>query len=197
MRKPTAMALFILAMPLKGAPMARLLLGLAFLALPIVELVLLIKTGQTIGFWPTLGLVVAAAMLGTAIMSRQGITVARRTREAVAAGRPPVGPVLDGAFLLLAGLLLISPGFITDVFALALLIPPIRNKVARWSVRRFAERTHAQAKMYEARRRAEGGPSGAAPPAEGQVDGPIIEGEFERLGEKGRAPHPGKDRDRI
>ncbi len=177
--------------------MARLLLGLAFLALPIVELVLLIKTGQAIGFWPTLGLVVAAAVLGTAIMSRQGITVARRTREAVATGRPPVGPVLDGAFLLLAGLLLISPGFITDVFALALLIPPVRNKVARWCVRRFAERTHAQAKMYEAKRRAEGGPSGAAPHAEGHVDGPIIEGEFERLGEKGRAPHPGKDRDRI
>ena len=59
------MALFILAVPLKGPPMARLLLGLAFLALPIVELALLIKTGQAIGFWPTLGLVVAAAVLGS------------------------------------------------------------------------------------------------------------------------------------
>jgi UPF0716 protein FxsA len=172
--------------------MARLLAGLAFLALPIVELFLLVKTGQAIGFWPTLGLVVGAALLGIAIMSRQGLTVARRTREAVATGRPPVGPVLDGAFLLLAGVLLIWPGFITDIFALALLIPPVRNKVARWGVRRFAERTHAQAKIYEARMRREREARGAAP-----SDGPVIEGEFERLGEKGPAPHPGKDLDRI
>jgi hypothetical protein len=51
--------------------------------------------------------------------------------------------------------------------------------------------------MYEARRRSEGGPSATAPPAGEHIDGPIIEGEFERLGEKGRAPHPGKDGDRI
>jgi UPF0716 protein FxsA len=189
------MALFILAVPLKGRPMARLLLGLAFLALPILELALLIRTGQAIGFWPTLGLVVGAAVLGGAIMSRQGITVARRTREAVAMGRPPVGPVLDGAFLLLAGALFISPGFISDILALALLIPPVRQKVARWCVRRLAERAHAQAKVYEAGRGT--GPSGTPPSAGGRVEGPVIEGEFERLGEKARAPHPGKDRDQI
>ena len=83
----------------------------SLIALPILELALLIKTGQAIGFWPTLALVVGAAVLGGAIMSRQGISVARRTREAIAQGRPPVGPVLDGAFLLLAGALLITPGF--------------------------------------------------------------------------------------
>ena len=83
--------------------MTRLVLGLAFIALPMLELALLIKTGQAIGFWATLGLLVGAAVLGGAIMSRQGISVVRRTQEAVAQGRPPVGPVLDGAFLLLAG----------------------------------------------------------------------------------------------
>ena len=101
--------------------MARLLLGLGLIALPFVELALLIKTGQTIGFWPTLGLLVGAAVVGGAIMSRQGLTVARRTQEAVALGRPPVGPVLDGALMLLAGALLITPGFVTDAMALALL----------------------------------------------------------------------------
>jgi UPF0716 protein FxsA len=188
------MALFILAAPLKGRPMARFVVGLALIALPILELVLLIKTGQAIGFWATLGLVVGAGVLGAMIMSRQGISVARRTREAVALGRPPVGPVLDGAFLLLAGALLISPGFLTDVLALALLIPPVRRKVARWCVRRLAERAHVQVKMHEARSQGEPGPS---PSAGGQVGGPVIEGEFERLGEKTRAPPPGKDRDRI
>ena len=81
--------------------------------------------------------------------------------------------------------------------ALALLIPPIRRKVARWCVRRLVERAHVQVKVYEARSRGEPGPSGPAPAAGGQVGGPVIEGEFERLGEKARAPHPGKDRDRI
>jgi UPF0716 protein FxsA len=157
----------------------------------------LIKTGQAIGIWATLGLLVGAAVLGGAIMSRQGLSVARRTQEAVALGRPPVGPVLDGAFLLLAGALLISPGFITDVMALALLIPAIRRKVARWCVRRLVERAHVQVKVYEARSRGASGPSEPSPAAGGQVDGPVIEGEFERLGEKAREPHPGKDPDRI
>src|SRR5436190_13410974 len=148
--------------------MARLLLGLFLIALPVLELALLIKTGQVVGLWPTLAMVVGAGVLGAVIMSRQGMSVARRTREAIAQGRPPVGPVLDGAFLLLAGALLISPGFLTDVMALALLVPPIRLKVARWCVRRLAERAHAQA---EARSRSQTGPAGPTPSASGQVDG--------------------------
>jgi len=198
-RKPTGTALFILAAPQKGRPMTRLVLGLALIALPMLELVLLIKTGQAIGVWATLGLLLGAAVIGGAIMSRQGISVARRTQEALAAGRPPVGPVLDGAFLLLAGALLISPGFITDVMALMLLVPPIRRKVARWCVRRLVERAHVQVKMYEARSRGEPGPgpAGPKPSSGGEVGGPVIEGEFERLGEKTRGSHPGKDPDRI
>lgn len=177
--------------------MARLVLGLALIALPILEMALLIRTGQAIGFWPTLGLVVAAAVIGGAIMSRQGISVARRTQEAVAQGRPPVGPVLDGAFLLLAGVLLIWPGFLTDAMALVLVIPPSRRKVARWCIRRLAERAHVQVKVYEARSGGERGPAGPAPGSGAQVGGPVIEGDFQRLGEKARAPHPGKDTDRV
>jgi len=172
--------------------MARLLLGLFLIALPVLELALLIKTGQVVGLWPTLAMVVGAGVLGAVIMSRQGMSVARRTREAIAQGRPPVGPVLDGAFLLLAGALLITPGFLTDVMALALLIPPIRRKVGRWCVRRLVERAHVQIKVYEARSRGE-----PVPPGEDRVSGPVIEGDFERLGEKARGPHRGKDRDQI
>ena len=172
--------------------MARLLLGLFLIALPVLELALLIKTGQVVGLWPTLAMVVGAGVLGAVIMSRQGMSVARRTREAIAQGRPPVGPVLDGAFLLLAGALLITPGFLTDVMALALLIPPIRRKVGRWCVRRLVERAHVQIKVYEARSRGEPVPLG-----EDRVAGPVIEGDFERLGEKARGPHRGKDRDQI
>jgi UPF0716 protein FxsA len=175
---------------LKGGAMARLLLGLALIALPFVELALLIKTGQTIGFWPTLGLLVGAAVVGGAIMSRQGLTVARRTQEAVALGRPPVGPVLDGALMLLAGALLITPGFVTDAIALALLIPPIRRKVARATVRRLVERAQMQVRVHKSGSGAEGGRAGKA-------DGPIIEGEFVRLGENSQPSDPGEDGDRT
>jgi len=167
--------------------MARLLLGLALIALPFLELAVLIKTGQTIGLWPTLGLLVGAALIGGAIIARQGLSVARRAQEAVAHGRPPVGPVLDGAFMLLAGALLIIPGFITDAMALALLIPPIRRKVARWTVRRLVERAGVRLKGD--------GPGREA--AAGETEGPIIEGEFVRLGEKSQAPHPATDGDRA
>jgi UPF0716 protein FxsA len=172
--------------------MARLLLGLSLIALPLCELALLIRTGQAIGFWATLGLVVAAGLAGGAIMSRQGLTVARKTQEAIALGRSPAGPALDGAFLLLAGALFVMPGFITDGIAFLLLIPPVRRYVARWCVRRLADRVHVEIKTQEARTRGTSAGQGGK-----SAGGPIIEGEFERLSEKTPAPHPGSRIDRL
>jgi UPF0716 protein FxsA len=190
------MGLFILAMSRKGGPMTRLIIGLFLIALPFLEIALLIKSGQVIGFWATLAMVVGAGVLGAAIWSRQGLSVARKARQAVAQGRPPVGPVLDGAFLLLAGALLITPGFLTDVLALLLLIPPIRHKVMRWTVRRLVERAHVQVRTFDTRIPGEPRtPSSGASDGPGQdpAKGPLIEGEFERLGEKTSTPHRGKD----
>jgi UPF0716 protein FxsA len=167
--------------------MARLLLGLALIALPLLELALLIKTGQAIGFWATLGMVVGAGILGAAILSRQSLGVLRRTQEAIAQSRPPVAPVLDGAFLLLAAALLITPGFLTDVLALLLLVPPIRHRVARWSVRRLVRSAHVRITAFEAQRAS----------ASARAEGPIIEGDFERLGEKTTEPHRPNGRDRL
>jgi UPF0716 protein FxsA len=164
--------------------MLRLILGLFFIALPFLEIALLIRTGQVIGFWATVAMVVGAAVLGALIWSRQGLSVARKAREAVAQGRPPVGPVLDGAFLLLAGALLITPGFLTDIMGLLLLVPPIRHKVMRWTARRLVEHVHVQARTFGVRVRRE---AGQPPPGAGR--GPVIEGEFERLGEEANAPN--------
>jgi UPF0716 protein FxsA len=189
------MPLFILRGAIaRGAPMTRLVLGLVLIALPFLELALLIKAGQIIGFWATLAIVVSAGLLGAFIWSRQGVSVARKTQQALAQGRPPMGPVLDGAFLLLAGGLLITPGFLSDALALLLLIPPVRHKVSRWVVRRLAERAHVQVKTFEASIRET--PSQGSRGAD-QVQGPVIEGEFERLGEKSRTPHRDKDDDRV
>jgi UPF0716 protein FxsA len=162
------------------------------IALPMAELALLIKAGQAIGVWATLGLVVGAVILGAAILAHQGTSVVRRMQQALAQGRPPVAPVLDGVFLVLAGVLLITPGFLSDALALLLLIPPARRGVARWCVKQLVARAHVQLRA--------GGKIGdvpGQPPAAGSGQGPVIEGEFERLDEKATGPHRGKDRDRL
>jgi UPF0716 protein FxsA len=188
------MALFILAWLSKGRQMARLVLAFILIGLPLLELALLVRTGQVIGFWATLGMVIGAGVIGALVLSRQSLTVLRRTQEALAQGRPPVAPVLDGAFLLLAGALLITPGFLTDVLALLLLIPPIRHAVARWSVRRLVRSAHVRINTF--RGPVEDEPK-RSPAGTTRPEGPIIEGEFERLGEKTTEPHRGKGRDRL
>jgi UPF0716 protein FxsA len=170
--------------------MFRLVIGLILVTLPLLELAVLIKVGQAVGFWPTFGMVVGAGLLGAFIMSRGSLGVLRRTTQALEQGRPPVADALDGAFLLMAGMLLITPGFVTDFMALLLLVPPLRHALARWTVVRAIER---------------GGLAGSSPGADGttpgedvgrssagQGNGPVIEGEFERLGEKPADPQATK-----
>ena len=173
--------------------MLRLTLGLILIALPMVELALLIKTGQAIGVWATLGLVVGAGLLGTVIVAQQGVSVVRRSQQALAQGRPPVAPVLDGVLLVLAGALFITPGFLSDALALLLLIPPVRRGAARWGVQQLVQRAHGQ--LGATGSQLEGAP-GQSFPGE-PAKGPVIEGEFERLGEKATGPHRDKDRNRL
>jgi len=158
--------------------MLRLAVGLAFIVVPMLELVLLIKTGQIIGVWATVALVVTTALTGAMIISRQSLAVLRRTLEALSEGRPPVTPVLDGLFLLLAGALLLTPGLITDAVALALLVPPFRRAVARASVRWLVRGARLNVKVYRGTARS-APETPRRPPGAG--DGPIIEGEFQRL----------------
>jgi UPF0716 protein FxsA len=170
--------------------MARLVLAFILIALPLLELALLIKTGQVIGFWATLAMVVGAGVIGALVLSRQSLAVVRRTREAVAEGRPPVAPVLDGAFLLLAGTLLITPGFISDVLALLLLIPPLRRGVARWGVRRLVRSAHVRISTHRAGLRA------TRRLRDHWFEGPSSKANSSAWG-KTTEPHRGKDRNRL
>lgn len=164
--------------------MLRIVLGSIFVALPLIELALLIKTGQVIGFWATMGMVMGTGLLGAYILMRQSWTTVRRMQEAVAKGQPPVAPVVDGAFLVIAGALLITPGLISDTVALLLLIPPVRRAVARWLVRLAVRRAQVQVRVFEAGVRGSRDPQQAS-----KGGGPIIEGEFERMDEKATGPH--------
>lgn len=114
------------------------LLFLLFTALPFVELWLLLQIGQELGAPATLGLIVATGLLGTALARWQGTAALARLRADLAQGHAPTGALLDGALVLVGSVLLITPGVITDVVGLLLLVPPVRALVAR-GVARWAQ----------------------------------------------------------
>lgn len=125
---------------------------LVLLAVPLIEISFLIKVGQVIGFWPTIGLLIAMAVLGSALLQRQGLDVMRKAADALAEGRPPVAAVIDSVFLVIAGLLFLTPGFLTDIVGLTLLIPPVRRFLANAAFRRLADSGDVQVRTYERRR---------------------------------------------
>lgn len=101
--------------------------ALGLLLLPIVEIALFIKVGQTIGLFPTLGLVIFAALFGAMLLRQQGLSVVNQLRGNISAGQLPARTIADTMMIGLAGLMLILPGFLTDILALALLLPPVRG----------------------------------------------------------------------
>ena len=117
-----------------------LLLVLIFIVVPIAELALLIQVGELIGVWWTIALLIADSILGSLLMRSQGRAAWRRFNAAIAEGRAPAREVLDGVLVIFGGALLLTPGFVTDVFGLAFLLPPTRALIRRLLVRRFAGR---------------------------------------------------------
>ena len=114
-----------------------LVLALILLALPIVEIALIVQVGQATNWLVVVLATIATAALGATILKRQGLTVARDYRASVRSGRVPVGPTVDGAGLLLAAPLLMTPGFVTDAIGFALLVPAVRRELARVLLRRM------------------------------------------------------------
>lgn len=101
----------------------------AFVAVPIIEIALFIWVGGLIGVWMTLLLVVAAAVLGMALVRNQGFAQLQRLQSSLEGRGDPAAPLAHGAMILLSGILLIIPGFFTDALGLALLVPAIRTLV--------------------------------------------------------------------
>jgi UPF0716 protein FxsA len=139
------------------------LLLLLFIVVPIAELALIIQVGQEIGVWWTIAVLVADAILGSVLARSQGRAAWRRFNEAMQAGRVPAREVLDGALVLFGGALLLTPGFLTDLLGLVLLVPPTRALVRAVLVRRFAQRMVVAATATR--------PRGPRTPREYDVDG--------------------------
>jgi UPF0716 protein FxsA len=112
----------------------------AFIVLPFVELAVLIKAGQSFGFGPTILLMVAISVAGFILVRMQGFRIVRRIQSEITAGKVPTQPMIDGFLALFAAAMLMTPGFVTDILGIILLLPPTRAIIRPFVVRYFVGR---------------------------------------------------------
>lgn len=147
-------------------------LALVFIGTTAAEIAILVKVGALLGGWATFGLVIATGVAGGWLARRQGIAVAQRLRRSLESGDPTLA-LVDAALVLAAGVMLLSPGFLTDATGLLLLLPPLRAPVARWLHAKLAARAraHVGAIHFEAPPRPGwGGDDDEDPPPPGVID---------------------------
>ena len=111
-------------------------LFIMFVAVPILEMVILIKVGGLIGAIPTIAMVVLTATVGIWLLKLEGIATLRRVQEKMATGQLPETELLEGIMLIVGGALLLTPGFVTDAFGFVCLIPGLRRPLAGWLIKR-------------------------------------------------------------
>ncbi len=138
-----------------------------FIVFPLAELYVIIEVGRQIGALPTIAILVADSILGSLVLRSQGRAVWRRFNEALRDRRPPAREVLDGALVIFGGALLLTPGFLTDILGIILLLPPsravVRGALVGWFGRRFrVARVAGGAASAGARRARARRPAGAA-----------------------------------
>jgi UPF0716 protein FxsA len=148
---------------------------LAFIAVPMIEIGLFIQVGGWIGLWPTLGLVLLSAIVGTWLVRMQGALALAQLRGSLNELRDPTEPIAHGALILLAGALLLTPGFFTDALGILLLIPAVRSAIMR----------HLAARMQVERFTV-----GGAPPRPHPHRPDVIDGEFHEIDPENRPPRP-------
>jgi UPF0716 protein FxsA len=176
--------------------MALILLAVLFIGLPLLEIAVFIEVGDLIGVWATIGLTVATALAGSLLLRAQGLATLLRVRAQMDQGQLPAREIFEGVCLVLAGALLLVPGFVTDTFGLLLFIPPVRDLLRLLIARRIA----AKAARGEARVFVDGveiGPRGPRRRPPGGRDGQVIEGDYEDVTGEGDGRRPPPDQRRI
>lgn len=119
-------------------------LALLFLIVPFVELLLIVKVGQSIGVLNTFALLVVISAVGAWLVKREGLGVFRRAMTRINAGEVPARELIDGVLILFAGALLMTPGFLSDVVGILLLLPQVRTVFRAGTVRLLARRAKVQ-----------------------------------------------------
>lgn len=117
----------------------RRILFLLFIIVPALEMYTIIRVGSAIGGWPTFLLIISMGFAGAYLMKRQGMRTLQQIRYELSMGIPPGDTLLDGACILIGGTMLLSPGFLTDIVGLLLLVPflrrPVKALLKRWLLR--------------------------------------------------------------
>jgi UPF0716 protein FxsA len=110
-----------------------------FVVVPIIEIALFIEVGGFLGLWPTLAIVVLTALAGSALLRAQGFATLETLQNNLRTGGDPINPMAHGALILVAGVLLLTPGFFTDTVGLSLMIPRVRIWVIKWVASRIKD----------------------------------------------------------
>ncbi|MCE0506278.1 FxsA family protein [Roseivivax sp. GX 12232] len=180
---------------------------LAFIGVPLIEIALFIQVGGLIGLWPTLAVVVVTAVIGTYLVRSQGAMALSELRGSFSELRDPTEPLAHGAMILLAGALLLTPGFFTDAVGFALLTPPFRRAALAYA------KKHVKVQRFDmggaARHPGQGprpGPGASPHPGAGAGPRPghpgagagghrpgedVIDGEYTEIDPAKRPTHPG------
>ncbi|PKN31258.1 MAG: membrane protein FxsA [Deltaproteobacteria bacterium HGW-Deltaproteobacteria-18] len=114
-------------------------LFLLFVLVPVAEIYLLVTVGSSIGAFPTVALVILTALAGAHLARMQGLSTMMRIRENLDQGFMPAEELLDGVLIFLAGMVLLTPGFLTDIAGLLILLPVTRNLFKQWLRKKFDE----------------------------------------------------------
>ncbi len=141
-------------------------LFLLFVAVPLIEIALFIKLGGFLGLWNTLAIVVATAFLGTWLVRTQGAAVMNQVRGSFSEMRDPTEPLANGAMILFAGALLLTPGFFTDAVGFLLLFPPFRAAAFKYAKSRIKVQTFT---------------TGSPPPHRQNPSSNVIDGEYTEI----------------
>ncbi len=159
---------------------------LAFIIVPIVEIGVFVEVGGALGLWNTIGLVIMTAVIGASLLRAQGMNTLRRAQESFSRQVFPMVELFDGLCLLVAGALLLTPGFVTDATGLAFFVPWVRAALRRVALSRLMESGPGGAWTDGQNI---GGP-GPGPGPDGQ-DGGIIDGEFREIDNDWDSPDGG------
>lgn len=108
-----------------------------FVGMPLLELFILVKLGGVIGVWPTIAVVLVTGVLGASAARYEGMRVIKRINDELEQGRMPAEELVDGVLILIGGIVLLTPGLITDLAGLSLLLPASRRLYKKWLRRRL------------------------------------------------------------
>lgn len=150
-----------------------LIMFIIFVLIPVVELSVLIRVGEVLGSWNTVALVILTAVVGVSLVRSQGLSTLMSVQKKLAAGEAPGQEIVEGMMLAMAGILLLIPGFVTDLIGLILLTPITRAPLARYFYQRMQLKVVAGAQFRA-------GANPFEPPHQRGQGGDVFEGEFER-----------------